>query len=136
MAHTTTLSLCEHIDAETMLRVASAMRDSALYREPRFLDGPDDNGENEWESLFQHHDPRSLGWGYFCHDETERESRRLDMRGPNDFDPGPLAMGEGHDNSGAIVLRFARSQEDRTPRERYRHHTPKKKTPKSKSNSP
>ncbi len=103
-----TISLCEHLDPNLILRVASAMAGSALYREPRFLDGPDGQGD-EWDLLFEHHDPRSLGWGYFCHDEDERRSRRLDMRGPTDVDPGPIAMSEPEGDDSCVILVFKRN---------------------------
>ena len=102
-----TISLCEHVDRTLVLKVASAMADSALYRQPGFLDGPE-APMDDWELLFQDHDPRLLGWGYFSHDEEERRSRRLDMRGPTDVDPGPLPMAEPEDEDSCVVLEFSR----------------------------
>jgi len=107
MAHlTTTLSLRDHLDSETLLQVASAMPGSAIYREPRFIDGPDGAPDNDWSSLFEHQDPRGMGWGFFSLDAQERHSRRIDLRGPTDLDPGPLAMCEPQDSDAGIVLTF------------------------------
>jgi hypothetical protein len=101
-----TLSLCERLDARVVLKIAGEMPGSSLYRHPRFLKGPATPLESSWDSLFAHHDPRSLGWGYFCPDAAERRSRRLDMRGPTDVDPGPLAMNDAEEGEPAVVLHF------------------------------
>jgi hypothetical protein len=59
----------------------------------------------EEEPLFGDHDPgRGHGHGYYAADEAENASRRLDMRGPLDEDPGPIEMEEaGPDASGGYL---------------------------------
>jgi hypothetical protein len=72
------------------------------------LDDPIPHSIDDWAVLFEDHNPRSLGWGYFCHDADERRSRRLDMRGPTDLDPGPLAMSEPEGGDSYVTLVFWR----------------------------
>jgi len=112
-----TIALCEHVDGDAVLAVASAMSGSVLYRVPQFLDDAQllvDRGvgvseaDDEWDLLFEDHNERALRWGYFSHDENERRSRRLDMRGPTDFDPGPLAMCEPDVDDACVILVFRR----------------------------
>jgi len=58
-------------------------------------------------ALFADHDaPAPRGSGFFSYGEEERRSRRLDMRGPLDHDPGPIPMDEGPPGEAAIELRF------------------------------
>lgn len=61
----------------------------------------------EDEALFADHD-RWLGRGdgYFAEDPIELATRRLDMRGPLDRDPGPIEMEEADDERGGVVLDF------------------------------
>ena len=102
-----TISLCDHLGSDVVLRVARAMSDSAVYQQPGFLDGPPTELD-DWDPLFEDHGPRDLGWGYFCHDEDERQSRRLDMRGPTDLDPGPMPMCEPEGDDSFVILMFRR----------------------------
>lgn len=57
------------------------------------------------ESLFADHD-RWLGRGdgFFAEDPRELATRRLDMRGPLDRDPGPIEMEEAGDERVGVVL--------------------------------
>ena len=58
-------------------------------------------------SLFADHDAiAGRGWGYFRFDEEECRSRRLDMRTPLDFDPGPIPMEEAEPDAEAVTLEF------------------------------
>lgn len=102
------IALRDHVDPTWLLRVASAMSDSALHRDPYFLDGPADEDEDEWTTLFQDHNARDAHLGYYRHPDREARSRRLDMRGPTDFDPGPIAMQEPEGDDSSVILRFAR----------------------------
>lgn len=91
MGRTRTIALREYVDDELLLQIARAMRDSALHRRPGFLDGP--AGEaSEDEELFGDHDIRTTDRGFYAHPREECRSRRVDLRGPADRDPGPLAM--------------------------------------------
>ncbi len=69
-----------------------------LGARPGFVraDAPRDEDETE---LFTNWDARrGHGVGYFSGDRDECRSRRVDLRGPTDLDPGPLAMEEAPDD--------------------------------------
>lgn len=111
MGSTTTIALQEHLDDELMLQVARAMSRSALYRPPGFFDGPPlEDDEDEERALFGDHDLRATDRGLFIHPEEECRSRRVDLRGPTDRDPGPLetepARHRAPEEGRAIVLEF------------------------------
>ena len=73
---------------------------------PPSLLGESPDAEDEL-ALFADHDARNpRGSGFFSYGEDERRSRRLDMRGPLDHDPGPIPMDEGAAGEPAIELRF------------------------------
>lgn len=58
-------------------------------------------------ALFADHDARAgRGWGYFRFDEEECRSRRVDLRTPLDFDPGPIPMEEAEPDVDGVTLAF------------------------------
>lgn len=93
MGRTSTIALREFVDNELLLEIARAMRDSALHRDPGFLEGSD-NELSEEDELFGDHDQRTLERGFYAHSREECRSRRIDLRTAADRDPGPLEMGE------------------------------------------
>lgn len=111
MGRTTTITLREHVDDEVMLRIARSTARSALYRPPGFLDDAEGHADgDEDEDLFGDHTYRSGTRGVYAHAEEECRSRRVDLRGPTDHDPGPIDMDDGADSSAqAVVLRFTPS---------------------------
>lgn len=103
MGRTTTIRFKDHLDDRTLRKLATIVSRHGRD-EGRFLDGPEDEPDDEL-SLFRDHDMRRYANGYFRYGDAECRSRRLDMRGPLDEDPGPLAMPEG-DAPGAVRLSF------------------------------
>jgi hypothetical protein len=61
---------------------------------PGFLGGDGPAGDDELEAFEDWDAVRGHGRGFFSSDAHERATRRLDLRGPTDLDPGPLAMEE------------------------------------------
>lgn len=88
--------LRDRIAKELMLRVANAMRGTRSGQRAGFVAGPADVQPDEPEmELFMDWDAwRADGRGAYAHDPEECESRRVDLRGPLDRDPGPLPMEE------------------------------------------
>lgn len=59
------------------------------------------------QSLFADHEPLFKHVrGFFNYDQRELRTRRLDMRGPLDLDPGPIEMEEADPGAEAIQLDF------------------------------
>jgi hypothetical protein len=63
-------------------------------------DGEDADLFADWDHA------RGHGLGFFRFDPTECATRRVDLRGPTDLDPGPLPMEEAPDDVEALHLRF------------------------------
>lgn len=103
MGRLATITLREHVDDDMLLQIARSM---GLYRPPCFLDGPPE--EDEEQALFGDHDVRATDRGYYRYPEEECRSRRVDLRGPTDLDPGPLEMQEPEPprTDEAVVLGF------------------------------
>lgn len=97
--------LRDRIAKELMLRVANAMRGTRTG----FVHGPDGVHPDEPEmELFMDWDAwRADGRGAYAHDPDECRSRRVDIRGPTDRDPGPLPMEEAPDDITARHLRLS-----------------------------
>ncbi len=108
MARTTTFALRDHVDDEWLLRLARIMSESPLHREPCFPGELEEFASVDNEELIPFDDvnSRCAALGYFSADERERRSRRIDLRGPTDWDPGPIEMAEGASEDAAIVLNF------------------------------
>lgn len=111
MGRTRTIALREYVDNDLLLQIARAMRGSALHRRPGFLDGPDD-AVSEEDELFGDHDVRATDRGFYAQPWEECRTRRVDLRGPADRDPGPLEMEpadeleDDEDTEEVVHLRF------------------------------
>ncbi|MEQ1571620.1 MAG: hypothetical protein ABMA64_38685 [Myxococcota bacterium] len=93
----TTVSLSDHVSDNLLAQLARVLCGTPL--DPGFVervDLPDIDADLEpfydWDSL------RCAGRGYFATDPLECASRRIDLRGPTDLDPGPLPMEEAPDD--------------------------------------
>lgn len=88
--------LRDRIAKDLMLRVANAMRGTRSGVRAGFVAGPANVQIEEPElELFMDWDAwRADGRGAYAHDPDECQSRRVDLRGPTDADPGPLPMEE------------------------------------------
>ena len=85
----------------------------AIFR-PRFappleVDAPPAPGPDDWEALedllFADQDgDRGHGSGFYAFDAEEAASRRVDLRGPSDHDPGPIPLEEAEDDEDVVVL--------------------------------
>lgn len=108
MPRTASIVLREHLEDDLLLQIARTMPRSALFRAPGFLEGPPDEEEDEELALFGDHDLRASDRGTWVQPEEECRSRRVDLRGPTDRDPGPLAMepAEEEDDPQPIELDF------------------------------
>lgn len=95
MPKITTIHLLDHVDDESLFEIATRSG-SPLQRAPRFVDGPAEASaeEPELELFMDWDDDRGHGWGGYTQDDDECRSRRIDLRGPTDEDPGPLPMEE------------------------------------------
>ena len=104
MARVTWVSLADHLEA-ALLRALKARAVEQTGRTPLPVPVPADPDE----ALFEDHDAamRRAG-GYFSYDETERRTRRIDLRTPYDRDPGPIPMEEASPGEDAIELHFGR----------------------------
>jgi hypothetical protein len=96
MPRVTTVSLKDLVSDELLLQVARIL--CGTSPQPGFVerfDLPEVDAELEpffdWDSL------RCDGRGFFRSDPRECASRRIDLRGPTDLDPGPLPMEEAPD---------------------------------------
>lgn len=96
MARVAAMRLRDRLAKELMLRVANAMRGRRTGQHAGFVVGPDGVHPEEPEmELFMDWDAwRADGRGAYAHDPDECRSRRVDLRGPTDRDPGPLPMEE------------------------------------------
>jgi len=103
MARIATLSLRDHLSEDLLVQVVRIMMGGRIG----FLDGPDLSLEDvELEPFWNWDNVRGHGHGYFCGDEVECRSRRVDLRGPTDLDPGPLPMEEAPEDITARHLIF------------------------------
>jgi hypothetical protein len=92
-----TASLRDHIDDELLAAVARLL--CASHPTPRFVEGWDlQLDDQDLEPFLDWDARRGDGRGYFLSDRTECASRRIDLRGPTDLDPGPLPMEEATDD--------------------------------------
>src|SRR5262245_20109456 len=92
MARVATLSIRDHVDNEILGELARIWCIRPIA--PAFLD-PDRPIEDDELEPFQDWDlERGHGRGFFHSDPRECATRRVDLRGPTDLDPGPLPMEE------------------------------------------
>ena len=135
MGRTATILLREHVDDDLLLQIAYALNQASLGHRRGFLDEieparapevttvarvtpvacgdwPDDSpqyGEDEELALFRDYSQRCHVRGFYSQDEMERRSRRIDLRGPTDHDPGPIEMTEADaEDPRGIMMRFER----------------------------
>jgi hypothetical protein len=95
MATVAMVQLAEHIDDEILLEVARMMGDSPVRLPSGFVEGPDVTVEDaDLEPFLDWDQDRGHGRGSYAQDVEECRSRRVDLRGPTDLDPGPLPMEE------------------------------------------
>lgn len=105
MGRTTTIAVRDHVDGETLNALATIL---TLPVRRRLQEDPEVDPDDEL-SLFRDWDAcRGGGAGFFCQDEAERRSRRLDMRGPLDLERGPIEMEEAPEDLPGVCLRFSR----------------------------
>ncbi len=95
MSTTATVRLTDHFDSELLVRDrVDHVRDAPRVA-PGYVDDVDAWFENEQLELFHDWDSTAgRGRGFFTKDEAECRSRRVDLRGPTDADPGPIEMEE------------------------------------------
>ena len=94
MARLATASLRDHVSHELLVDVVRLMAGQPLP----FVEGPEVIGADADVEPFLDWDAnRGHGAGFFCGDAHECRSRRIDLRGPTDLDPGPLPMEEAPD---------------------------------------
>ncbi len=104
---TAAIRLRDRVAKEVMLRVANWMRHLRQGEpSPGFVTGPEDLEIEEPEmELFMDWDAvRGDGRGAYSQDDDECRSRRVDLRGPTDRDPGPLPMEEARGDTSATHL--------------------------------
>lgn len=95
MPSTATVCLVEHIDEDVLLEVARMMGDSPVRLPPGFVEGWEVEIEDaELEPFLDWDCIRGHGRGSYAQPESECRTRRIDLRGPTDHDPGPLEMEE------------------------------------------
>lgn len=95
MPRIATVCLNEHIEEDILLEVARLLGASPVRLPAGFVDGPDIEVEDAELELFLNWDClRGHGRGSYAQDDAECRSRRIDLRGPTDLDPGPLPMEE------------------------------------------
>ncbi len=76
-------------------------------RAPRQARAPEADPEQDELDLFSDQTHERGVSGFYAEDAAECASRRIDLRGPTDRDPGPLPMEEASDEVEAIRLSFA-----------------------------
>lgn len=99
MPRVATLSLRSQEGGDLLAELARVLFSS---RQPAFvsgwdlpLDGEDPLLRDEIEAFVDWDVLRGDGRGFFLSDRRECATRRVDLRGPTDLDPGPLPMEEG-----------------------------------------
>ena len=103
MARLATVSLRDHVDRDVLVQVVRIMCGQPVG----FVDAPHVAVEDADVEPFMNWDAtRGHGTGYFCGDAHECRSRRVDLRGPTDLDPGPLPMEEAPEDVPARHLVF------------------------------
>jgi hypothetical protein len=108
MATVALVQLGEHIDDELLLEVARMMGGSPVRLRCGFVEGPEIQLEDdEIEPFLDWDHDRGHGRGGYAQDVAECRSRRVDLRGPTDLDPGPLPMEEAPDDLPAHHLTLA-----------------------------
>ncbi|MEQ1506336.1 MAG: hypothetical protein ABMB14_29160 [Myxococcota bacterium] len=103
MPRIATVSLRDHLDDGLLAELAMILCRS---RGPGFVDGGDRLVPEPELEPFLDWDIRGLGLGYFRTDPGECATRRVDLRGPTDLDPGPLPMEEAPDPADGELLAF------------------------------
>jgi hypothetical protein len=93
MPRVATVSLKDHVSDDLLAQLARILCGTPLAADfVKRADQPDVDAELEpffdWDSV------RGDGRGFFRTDPRECASRRVDLRGPTDLDPGPLPMDE------------------------------------------
>lgn len=98
MPRVATLSLRDHA-GELLAEIARML---LAPRAPSFVRGEDaevepdpEDAELDLEAFLDWDRIRGDGRGFFSSDPHECATRRVDLRGPTDLDPGPLPMEEG-----------------------------------------
>ena len=106
MPKVTTGRLLDHVADDILLELARLTQGGV--GQPRFVAGPDHLYIEEPElELFMDWDlQRGDGLGAYASDAHECRSRRVDLRGPTDADPGPLPMEEAPEDIDANHLRL------------------------------
>jgi hypothetical protein len=97
MPSTATFSLRDHLGDDVLLEIVQIMSGVPPRVAPGYVDDIDPGVPFEDDELELFHDWNNRvgrGRGYFRHGEKECRSRRVDLRGPTDRDPGPLPMEE------------------------------------------
>jgi hypothetical protein len=96
MPHVATASLRDHVDDDLLAAVSRLMWSSDPT--PAFVERADvPPTDLELEPFLNWDDRRGDGRGLYLSDPVECASRRVDLRGPTDLDPGPLPMEPGPD---------------------------------------
>jgi hypothetical protein len=108
MSRVATVSLREHVDNSLLADIARAYSAAGgAEGASAFVDRTDVDEDLEpfedWDVL------RGHGLGFFHSDARECATRRVDLRGPTDLDPGPLPMEEAPPEvtASARLLNFA-----------------------------
>lgn len=105
MARVATVCLRDHVAEDVLLEVARVMSCSVLHRPAGFVEGWEVEVEDgDLEPFLDWDARRGHGQGFFRQDEHECRSRRVDLRGPTDHDPGPLPMEEAPEDLAAPRL--------------------------------
>jgi hypothetical protein len=110
MPRVATLSLRDHAGGDLLTDLVRALFTSPL---PSFVSGDDralEEDDLELEPFIDWDQVRVDGRGFFSSDRHECASRRVDLRGPTDLDPGPLPMEEGSSEESAQRLVFETTQ--------------------------
>jgi hypothetical protein len=109
MPRVATLSLRDHAGGDLLTDLLRAL---FVSPPPAFVRGGDRPvvEDPELEPFIDWDQLRGDGRGFFSSDRHECASRRVDLRGPTDLDPGPLPMEEGSGEEFAQRLVFVTSQ--------------------------
>lgn len=89
MGRTTVVRLVRHLE-EALVEAIKA----TAPRPDVPVEAPDDHLDDEAALFADREGQFRRQRGFFSFDEAERRSRRVDLRGPLDRDPGPIPMEE------------------------------------------
>lgn len=105
MPKTTTVRFVEHVSEEILRQIALlSAGDEAGFPsglDHLFVEDEELSLFTDWDFLW------GRGRGTYTQDPAECQSRRVDLRGPHDGDPGPLPMEEAPDDITAKHLILA-----------------------------